>query len=154
MKPLEGIKALIAAFAVFVLACIFLPIGIIHTTISSIFNIKNLGEYWFNFCLEIWLVITRFYFYIGLSIDYLGNVVCGPLLINLISKKGWYKKNKHLLICGKSGITLSSAIGQVQYHDSLNKAGVYLTIILNKAFNESDHSLDSYLRYINNCNCN
>lgn len=145
---LKGIKALIAAFIAFILAVIFIPIGLVYNTINSLLNFEKLAEYWFNFCLELWLVITRFYYQIGLAIDYLGNVVCGPLIIRLISKKGWYKRHKEKLICGLSHVTISSATGQVIYHDALNKAGIIFNKILNWAFKENDHALDSYLRHL------
>jgi len=153
---MEGINAIIALLGALILASILIPLGMVYTSIASLFRIKfkTFGVYWIKFFKEVWLVFTRAYYQVTLAIDYLGNVTCGPMIINIITKKGWFKKHRSKLICGESEVTLSSAIGQAEYHGAISPNFRWVITGLNKAFNEEAHALDSYLKTIQtDCNC-
>lgn len=154
---IQKFKAIFTLFIALTLGIIFIPIGVLFNIGNSIVNIfkfrlaraiKVFIDYWKYIIYQLWNTLYYLWFQIALSIDYLGNVFCGKLIGYLIvSDIDWYENNMELLLFGRGRVTLSAAIGQIEFNNKINNFGVFLSRTLNFAFNEENHCLAAYVKW-------
>lgn len=105
-----------------ILGIILLPISFIY---SLLVNIKSLNIFFLNN---------------AITIDILGNVN-GELIERIVTKE----KNTFF---GRRGITISASLGYLEVNNKLNKKGLWLSKVLDIAFNEKNHCIEAYLKEI------
>lgn len=157
LKGLENFGFLITAL---ILLGIAIPISILYHTYTSIRDsfrktcsnwtfLHNLHKYLVALTIELSYVAYGFFYVLALTIDYLGNVLVGPLICYYFcNDKEWFIRNKTALFAGKGRITISSAVGELQAKGKLNAKGVKFCKVLNRVFRELEHCLDSYKREV------
>lgn len=150
----KEIKPIIEILAAVVLACIVIPLGLLHNLIKPFvdaFKFMRLRpfegafyilKYYINFVYQIWCVIKRLLHDIAVNIDIFGNATSGEMLEDLVSPTF---ENSHF---GNGNVTISAAIGEAEAKNKLNKLGKWLSNALNIAFNERLHGIWSYEREI------
>jgi len=142
----RGLAILTLLFAI-ILFTVVTPIGVVFNVLYSFYrrNIKGFFNYWKSIFYQVWIVSYNLIFFVAISIDYFGNAFCGELI------KLFVTKNKHTLF-GRGEVTLSAAIGQAEFAESLTPFGIWLSKSLDVAFNEEGHCLIAYTKWFNENN--
>jgi hypothetical protein len=117
-------KGFIAFIVAVILGLILLPISFIYSFLVYLFQNK------------------LYYFFLNnaITIDILGNVN-GELIERLVTKE----RNT---LFGSQGVTISASLGDLELRNKLNKKGLFLSKILNFAFNQKQHCIDAYYNLI------
>lgn len=154
---MKYIKTFLFFIAASILLVIAIPVGIVYNVITSLkaliqpkfyLGLVTFLSYWKVLVTQIGYVAYDFWYMLAITIDYLGNAFIGKFIIYVISDKQWYKENKAILIAGLGRVTISSALGQVEFYGKLNSKGLKLSSILNKVFQEPTHCLTSYEKHL------
>lgn len=114
-------KGFIAFICAFVLGWILLPISFIYSMLVNRFS----GNFFLNN---------------AITLDILGNVN-GELIERFVTKE----KNT---MFGMQGVTISASLGDLEIRGKLNKKGLFLSKILNFAFNQKQHCIDAFYNLI------
>ena len=150
ISELSPIWLLIISIILFILLS---GLGFVHLLYKSLTNLcqfkfwKGLIYffwYWLRIIVQIWKTIQYFCLHIAISIDLFGNVVCGEAIEDLITKE-------ENTLFGNGEITISTATGELQSRDKLNKRGLKFSKFLSKVL-DNNHCIESYKRYLYNKN--
>ena len=147
-KEFSPILLLIASI---VLSVLLTGFGLVHLVVKSIYltfqkrfwiGIVHFVLYWFFVLYQIWNVIKFFCMQIAIGIDLLGNVTTGEAIEDCVT-------THEATMYGRGDVTISTATGELEYHNKLNKVGVKFTKVLSKVLDDN-HSIKSYLRHLHN----
>jgi hypothetical protein len=116
------------AFITFVLAIL---LGAILLPVSFIYSL---------FVYRKERTLTSFFYSNAITIDILGNVN-GELIERFVTKE----RNT---LFGQQGVTISASLGDLEIRGKLNKKGLFLSKILNFAFNQKQHCIDAFYNLI------
>lgn len=150
ISELSPIWLLIISIILFIL---LIGLGFVHLLIKTIFHSCQLkfwrgllyfGWYLLRIMLQIWKTAQYFFMHIAISIDLFGNVICGEAIEDLVTTD---EKNLY----GDGEITISTATGEVESRDKLNKTGRKFSKFLSKVL-DKEHCINSYKRYLHNKN--
>lgn len=139
-----GLASLTLIFAVLMFLLVT-PFALVFNIIQSIYHktINGFIRYWGWIIYQVWTVIYILKFSLALCIDFFGNAFAGNLL------KHFILKNKQLLnLFGIGTITISAAIGQAIFYNNCTKFGLKLSSWLDVIFNEKDHCLTAFNKYL------
>jgi hypothetical protein len=114
-------KGFIAFGCAFVLGCLLLPISFIYSMLVNRFS-------------------SKFFLNNAITLDILGNVN-GELIERFVTKE----KNT---MFGQQGVTISASLGDLEIRGKLNKKGLFLSKMLNFAFNQKQHCIDAFYNLI------
>lgn len=111
-----------------------------YDTKGRIFSVRFaiFWKYWIKILLQIWRSIQFLLHKTALWLDYTWNAVAGEFLEDIFTHKEntWF---------GNGTVTVSAAIGQLEYYGHLNKTGLWFSKFLDKAFNEHRHCYNAYM---------
>lgn len=108
------------------------PLGIIYTFSKPFYDYRSrpwserwyrIGRWALNTLYQFWIVIRRFFLFIGFVIDLLGNVFLGELIEDLVTAE-------EDTLFGEGDATISAALGDLKRRGRLNRAGLKLTDLL------------------------
>lgn len=148
ITELSPIWLLIISIILFIL---LIGLGFVHLLIKTIYHSLQLKFwrgfiyfiwYWIRIIVQIWRTIQYFCLNIAISIDLFGNVICGEAIEDIITTD---EKN----LFGDGEVTISTATGEIESRDKLNKTGRKFSKFLSKVL-DKDHCISSYKRYLHN----
>lgn len=134
-----------------ILFILLIGLGFVHLLLKSFYQAFKLNiwksityfiGYWLNVLLQIWRTIQYFCLHIAISIDLLGNVICGEAIEDLVTTD---EDNLY----GNGEVTISTATGEVESRNKLNKTGIKFSKFLSKVL-DKNHCINSYKRYLYN----
>ncbi len=117
-------KGFIAFICAVILGCLLLPISFLYSFFVYLFQNK----------------LHYFFLNNAITIDILGNVN-GELIERFVTKE------KRTLF-GEQGVTISASLGDLELRGKLNKKGLFLSKMLNFAFNQKQHCVDAFYNLI------
>lgn len=133
------------------LTIVFTLIGLIHLVIKSLQDTIQLKfwlgpwhfiKYWLYFLYQIWNTIKFYCMQTAIAIDLLGNVTTGEAIEDIVT-------HEEKTMYGRGDITISTATGELEYNQKLNKYGIMFTKALSKIL-DNNHCIVSYKRYLHN----
>lgn len=145
---LSPIYLLITSIILFLLLS---ALGVIHLIGKSIYSIIQLKfkkfiiefiKYWLYIVYQIWNSIKFICLQTAIGIDILGNATCGEAIEDCIT-------SEESTLFGKGDLTISTAIGELESKNKLNKTGIKFSKFLSKVLDEN-HCIESYNRYLHN----
>lgn len=148
IKEISPIWLLIISIILFIL---LIGLGFVHLLIKSFYHTFQLKFwkgilyflwYWARVVVQIWRTIQYFCIHIAISIDLFGNVICGEAIEDLTT-------TDENTLFGDGNVTISTATGEVQSRDKLNKRGMKFSKILSRILDDN-HCIESYKRYLHN----
>lgn len=148
IKELSPIWLLIASVVLFLMLSAF---GTFHILCKCIFEsfqkrfwkgIAHFFIYLIYVTYQIWNAIKYIFLHIAIGVDLLGNVTCGEAIEDLVT-------NEEKTMYGRGDITISTATGELEYHNKLNKLGLNFSKVLSKIL-DPNHCIESYKRWLHN----
>jgi len=147
-KEFSPIVLLIVSIVLTILLTAF---GLIHLALKCIYETFQI-KFWkglirlfvYILCIlyQLWNVFKFFCMQIAIGIDLFGNVSCGEAIEDCITVE-------ESTLYGRGDITISTATGELEYHNKLNKLGIRFSKILSILM-DKNHCIESYKRYLHN----
>lgn len=146
----------VVLFIISIVLCLLLTaFGLIHLVLKSIYHTVQVKfwkgplyfiKFWLKVLYQLWNTIKFFFMQTAIAIDLFGNVTCGEAIEDCVTttEKTMY---------GDGNITISTATGQLEYENKLNKIGIKFSKILSLLLDE-DHCVQSYKRWKHNISFN
>lgn len=133
------------------LSLVFIGIGLVHLVLKSIWLTIQpkfwIGPihfilYWITVLYQVWNVLKFYCLQSAIAVDLLGNVTTGEAIEDCVT-------TEENTMYGRGDITISTATGELEYKNKLNKTGIIFSKILSKLM-DKDHCLQSYKRFLHN----
>ena len=140
-KQKNSITSLFLMIFAILLSVILYPLGIIYTFLLQPLFIyvgkRNLFRYFWDFIVQIYVVVMNLCFQIAYSFDILGNVVVGDLIELFATKE------KETLFANKD-YTISQSLGYIQEKNILTKNGARIIQFVDFIFGKN-HCINAYI---------
>jgi len=142
----EFFNSLLPLLGAIIVSIVLIPVGVIYSFGYMLYMTVTLKEpkallkllwRWVDgmFCTIGYIILE-----LAIGLDMLWNVN-GEILEDSMT----HKEDTHF---GEKGITVSSSVGELEVSDNLNKTGIGFSKVLNKAFRQKRHAVDSWKMHL------